>query len=97
MLVFARFSRRRLALPRLAGNFSPVPRHGYRIGLPRGGRWREVLNTDAAGYGGSNVVNGAVAAEETPWHDQPFSAEVTLPAARRRLARAGKVKPGGGS
>ena len=38
-----------------------------------------MLNTDATGYGGSNIVNGAVEAEETPWHDQPFSAEVTLP------------------
>ena len=35
--------------------------------------------TDAAGYGGSNVVNGSVEAEQTPWHDQPFSADVTLP------------------
>ena len=62
-----------------AGNFSPMPRYGYRVGLPRGGRWREVLNTDATGYGGSNVVNGPIEAEEKPWHDQPFSAEVTLP------------------
>jgi 1,4-alpha-glucan branching enzyme len=56
-----------------------VPRNGYRVGLPCGGRWVEVLNTDAAGYGGSNVVNGSVEAEQQPWHDQPFSAEVTLP------------------
>jgi 1,4-alpha-glucan branching enzyme len=79
VLVFARFSGDGSRVLVSAGNFSPVPRHSYRIGLPEGGRWREVLNTDATGYGGSNVVNGSVVAEPTPWHDQPFSAEVTLP------------------
>jgi 1,4-alpha-glucan branching enzyme len=79
VLAFARFSADGSRCLVCAGNFSPVPRHGYRIGLPRGGRWREVLNTDAAAYGGSNVLNDVVDAEETPWHDQPFSAAVTLP------------------
>jgi 1,4-alpha-glucan branching enzyme len=61
-------------------NLSPVPRYGYRVGMPLCCRWREVLNTDATGYGGSGVGNlGAVEAEPVPWHDQPFSAEVTLP------------------
>jgi 1,4-alpha-glucan branching enzyme len=78
VLVFARFSADGSPLV-CAGNFSPVPRHSYRIGLPCGGRWVEVLNTDAAGYGGSNILNGPVEAEQTPWHDQPFSAELTLP------------------
>jgi 1,4-alpha-glucan branching enzyme len=79
VLVFARFAADGSRPLVCAGNFSPVPRTGYRIGLPRGGRWVEVLNTDAAGYGGSNVVNGSVEADQTPWHDQPFSAELTLP------------------
>jgi len=79
VLVYARFSRDGSRCLVATGNFSPVPRYAYRVGLPRGGCWREVLNTDAAGYGGSNVVNGSVEAEETPWHDQPYSAEVTLP------------------
>jgi len=79
VLVFARFSADGSRSLVSAGNFSPVVRERYRIGLPSGGRWREVLNTDAAGYGGSNVLNGEVVAEEIPWHDQPFSAEVTLP------------------
>ena len=48
-------------------------------GCRRGGTWRELLNTDAARYGGSGAVNGAVAAEDAPWHDQPFSAALTLP------------------
>ncbi|MGY1713721.1 1,4-alpha-glucan branching protein GlgB [Geodermatophilus sp. SYSU D01106] len=61
-------------------NFSGSPHHGYRIGLPRGGRWREVLNTDAEGYGGSGVGNyGGVDAVEESWHGQPFSATVSAP------------------
>jgi 1,4-alpha-glucan branching enzyme len=61
-------------------NLSPVPRQAYRVGLPAGGEWREVLNTDAAAFGGSGVGNaGAVFALDHPWHGQPFSAEMTLP------------------
>jgi 1,4-alpha-glucan branching enzyme len=61
-------------------NFSPLPRDGYRVGLPHGGRWREALNTDSELYGGSNVGNlGGVEAEPSPWQGQPFSAELTLP------------------
>ena len=61
-------------------NLSPVPRERYRVGLPRSGAWSEVLNTDAGVYGGSNTGNmGGVEAGPQPWHDQQFSAEVTLP------------------
>ncbi len=61
-------------------NLTPVPRHGYRVGLPRPGAWREVLNTDAEIYGGSGVGNlGGVTAEEMPMHGQPYSAALTLP------------------
>ncbi|TQN41752.1 1,4-alpha-glucan branching enzyme [Blastococcus colisei] len=61
-------------------NFSGAPHHGYRIGLPREGHWREVLNTDAEGYGGSGVGNlGGVEAEPEPWHGQPYSATVAAP------------------
>jgi 1,4-alpha-glucan branching enzyme len=61
-------------------NLSPVPRHDYRVGMPVCCRWREVLNTDAAFYGGSGVGNlGGVEAEAVPWHEQPFSATLTLP------------------
>jgi 1,4-alpha-glucan branching enzyme len=61
-------------------NFSPVVRHHWRVPLPSGGRWREVLNTDAVEYGGSGMGNGgAVEAENEPLHGQPFSAAVTLP------------------
>jgi 1,4-alpha-glucan branching enzyme len=48
--------------------------------MPTRGRWVEALNTDSLFYDGSGVGNlGAVDAEAVPWHDQPFSAEVTLP------------------
>ena len=61
-------------------NLTPEPRHGYRVGLPRDGRWREALNTDAEGYGGSNLGNlGGVDAEAVPWHGVAWSAELTLP------------------
>jgi 1,4-alpha-glucan branching enzyme len=61
-------------------NLSPVPRENYRVGLPRSGAWTEVLNTDADVYGGSNIGNmGGVEADPQPWHNQQFSAAVTLP------------------
>jgi 1,4-alpha-glucan branching enzyme len=61
-------------------NFSPVVRGDYRVGLPHTGQWREVLNTDAAAYGGSGVGNlGGVEAVEQQWHGRPASAAVTLP------------------
>ncbi len=66
VLAFMRLSRdgaRRLVC---ACNFSPVPRNGYRVGLPRAGAWRELLNTDAARYGGSGVGNGELQADALP-------------------------------
>ena len=61
-------------------NFTPVVRHGYRVGVPRAGRWLERLNTDAALYGGSNVGNsGAVETELTAWHGRTASLLLTLP------------------
>jgi 1,4-alpha-glucan branching enzyme len=61
-------------------NMSPVPRYDYRVGMPKCCRWRELLNTDSTYYGGSGVGNmGGVEAEAVPWHDQPFSAQLTLP------------------
>jgi 1,4-alpha-glucan branching enzyme len=61
-------------------NFTPVPRHGYRIGLPYPGRWREVMNTDASVYGGTGLGNlGAVEAVAQPSHGLPASAVVLLP------------------
>jgi 1,4-alpha-glucan branching enzyme len=64
----------------IACNFTPVPRHGYRVGLPRAGRWREALNSDAREYGGSGIGNaGGVDAVAAPSHGLPASADLTLP------------------
>jgi 1,4-alpha-glucan branching enzyme len=64
----------------MVANFTPVPRHGYRIGLPWPGWWREILNTDSEIYGGSGVGNlGGVGADTIPSHGLPASAELTLP------------------
>jgi 1,4-alpha-glucan branching enzyme len=61
-------------------NFAGNPHEKYRVGLPRPGRWHELLNTDAEGYGGSGVGNlGEVLADETPWHGLPYSAVLRLP------------------
>jgi 1,4-alpha-glucan branching enzyme len=64
----------------VACNFTPVPRHAYRVGVPRLGYYRELLNSDAAEYGGSNLGNaGGTWAEATPWQGQPCSLGLTLP------------------
>ncbi|MDP6042756.1 MAG: 1,4-alpha-glucan branching protein GlgB [Candidatus Latescibacteria bacterium] len=63
-----------------ACNFTPVPRKDYRIGVPYSGTYREILNTDAKLYGGSNTGNqGAVNTEPTKSHDHPHSLQITLP------------------
>jgi 1,4-alpha-glucan branching enzyme len=61
-------------------NFTPVPRTGYRVGVPAGGIWREILNSDSSHYGGSGIGNaGGFEAEPVPFHDRPFSLLLTLP------------------
>jgi 1,4-alpha-glucan branching enzyme len=61
-------------------NFTPVPRHGFRLGVPFPGRWTELANSDVAEYGGSGLGNlGAVEAREEPAHGRIYSLEITLP------------------
>jgi len=61
-------------------NFTPVPRYGYRIGVPEACFYREVINTNAPRYGGSGITNApGVHAMYQPWHNQPFCVELTLP------------------
>jgi 1,4-alpha-glucan branching enzyme len=80
VLAFARFGKDAKRPLVCVCNLSPVPRFGYRVGMPLRGVWREALNTDSTFYGGSGEGNlGEVKAEALPWHDQPFSAEITLP------------------
>ena len=63
----------------VACNLTPVPRHGYRVGVPVPGGFAERLNTDDPAYGGSGVVNGTIEAEEVSWHGRPYSLSLTLP------------------
>ena len=61
-------------------NFTPVPRENYRIGVPHPGRYREILNTDSATYGGTNVGNlGAVDSERIPWLGREHSIKLRVP------------------
>jgi len=61
-------------------NFTPVPRHGYGVGAPRGGWWRELANSDAHEYGGSGSGNGGRAyARDEGAHGQPYRLDLTLP------------------
>ena len=62
------------------GNFTPVHRYNYRIGAPKGGFWREVLNSDATIYGGSGQGNlGGIEAGPVTLHGRPHSLTLTLP------------------
>ena len=80
VFAYLRFGGQSAAPVLVVCNFTPVPRYGYRLGVPQGGAWREVLNTDAGAYGGSNVGNGgAIQAETVPSHDLPASLLLTLP------------------
>ncbi|HAE99866.1 MAG TPA: 1,4-alpha-glucan branching enzyme, partial [Methylophilaceae bacterium] len=64
----------------IALNFTPVPRYSYRIGVPQAGTYRELFNSDAACYGGSNLSNGiAIVSEDIAWMNQPYSLALTLP------------------
>jgi 1,4-alpha-glucan branching enzyme len=61
-------------------NFTPVPRHDYRVVVPLGGAWQELLNTDAPLYGGSGVGNlGRVEATSQEAHGRPASLSLSLP------------------
>lgn len=61
-------------------NFTPVPRHAYRIGVPTPGSYRELFNSDATRYGGSNLGNNAgIQSENVPWMNQQHSIVLTLP------------------
>jgi 1,4-alpha-glucan branching enzyme len=80
VFAFARLGRDTKRPLVFVANLTPVPRDGYRLGLPVPGRWRELLNTDSSFYGGSDTGNfGGVLAEDVPWMEQYHSAEITLP------------------
>lgn len=61
-------------------NFTPVVRDDYRVGVPRSGYYREILNTDSGYYWGSGAGNsGGVNAEPIPWNGKPWSISLRLP------------------
>ena len=61
-------------------NFTPEPRHNYRVGVPQGGRWQELLNSNARDYGGSGHGNfGGIDARPFQWHGRPYTLTITLP------------------
>jgi 1,4-alpha-glucan branching enzyme len=61
-------------------NFTPIPRHGYRVGVPAEGAYDEIFNGDSSWYGGSNVGNaGSITADRTPCHGHAQSLSLSLP------------------
>ncbi|MDQ7004018.1 MAG: alpha amylase C-terminal domain-containing protein, partial [Ghiorsea sp.] len=61
-------------------NLTPVPRENYRLGVPQAGLYKEIMNTDAEAYGGSNLGNsGSIEADNQAWMNQQHSIVITLP------------------
>ena len=64
----------------IACNFTPVPRHNYIVGVPKAGFWKEIFNSDAVFYGGSNMGNnGGVVTVDRPYLGKKQSMHITLP------------------
>jgi len=79
-LAFIRKSKNCTSFMLVVLNFTPVVRKNYRVGVPRGGWWQEILNSDAGIYGGSGLGNcGGLNAEPLPSHHRPCSLTLTLP------------------
>ena len=81
VLAFARHGLDASSFTLVVCNFTPQVQQDYRLGVPKAGVYREVLNTDSAQYGGSNVsaTPGSALSEASPWHDKPHSVTLTLP------------------
>jgi 1,4-alpha-glucan branching enzyme len=78
MLIFQRRDRDGHAVVVIC-NFTPMPRHQWRIGVPQAGTWRELINTDAGVYGGSGVGNGPLHTEEQHCDNHPQSLQLSVP------------------
>jgi 1,4-alpha-glucan branching enzyme len=80
MVSFLRYGKDRRRRVVVVMNFTPVPRHNYRVGVPEVGHWQEVLNSDAELYGGSGQGNfGGIAASPLPMHGRPCTLTITVP------------------
>jgi 1,4-alpha-glucan branching enzyme len=79
-LSFLRISRNAREVILIVLNFTPVPRYNYMVGAPRGGYWKEILNSDSKDYGGADLGNlGGVWAQPEGRHGRPFSLNLTVP------------------
>ncbi len=91
VISFLRMSADRQDMVIVVCNFTPVPRYGYRVGVPVAGNYTEVLNTDAAVYGGGNVGNmGSVVSEPIAAHGRTLSLSLTLPPLATLVLRPSK-------
>jgi 1,4-alpha-glucan branching enzyme len=80
ILSFMRKSRNGEQMIVAAFNFTPVPRHNYRVGVPQIGYWREILNSDSEVYGGAGFGNlGGTHAERIPAHGRDYSLNLIVP------------------
>lgn len=80
ILSFARRARNADDFVIVVCNFTPVPRDGYRVGVPAAGFYREILNTDSSYYEGSDAGNsGGARAEPIPWNGRPWSIKLRVP------------------
>ena len=63
----------------VAFNFTPIPRHDYRIGVPEAGVYKEIFNSDSSYYGGGNIGNLPLETEDKEWMGRPYSINLTIP------------------
>jgi 1,4-alpha-glucan branching enzyme len=98
VFAFLRFGNLMGGMVLVVSNMTPLPRHNYQIGVPRAGRWREILNTDAEIYGGSNMGNGGgVDAVRVPRQGQENTLTLTLPPLSTIYLTPEKDHEGGGA
>ena len=80
MLSFMRKSKGGDEIVVVVFNFTPLPRHNYRVGVPCGGYWREIFNSDSQQYGGADFGNlGGTDAQEASWHGKQYSLNLIVP------------------
>jgi len=82
----------------VVSNFTPVPREGYRVGVPAPGFYRELLNSDSTYYGGGNLGNaGGLPSDPMPWQGQPHSIMLTVPPLAVVFLKPGQEREAGGN
>jgi 1,4-alpha-glucan branching enzyme len=96
VLCFLRKDRSGDDLLLVAVNLTPVPRHHYHVGVPRGGRWEEILNSDAPLYGGSGQGNlGGLTAEPSAAHGRTHLLNLSLPPLAMVVLKSGRRSASG--